>query len=249
MKVIIVKLSILFSFILFLSINSCDQTTENEKPENRDPLSPVLSIPDNKAENVELEISLSWQASTDPDGNKVTYNVYLDTNSTPGQVASSGQTATSYHPTLNTSTTYYWKVEVNDGNGGKAESAIWSFTTLNSGPSAVILNSPANEVTDVALDAKLIWEASSDPDGDDITYDVYFGTETIPVNIASSAQSDTTYQPTLTENTTYYWKVVAKDVYSETAESATWSFTTLKSSLPINYDSITDARDGRFIRR
>ena len=243
MKNKVVTLSILILLSFFIAYQSCETKTDDEDPANRDPVAPVLSFPEHKAENVEIDISLSWQISTDPDGDKVKYNVYLDTNASPAQIASAGQTTTTYKPDLNINTTYYWKVEAIDDNGGKAQSGIWSFTTLGSLPAAFSLISPAMSETCVALDAKLVWRSSTDPDGNDITYDVFFGTDNPPMSTVSTDQSDTTFLPALVDNTTYFWNIVAKNESGGVSQSGIWSFTTLKIPPVVDYGNFQDPRD------
>ena len=52
----------------------------------------------------------------------------------------------------------------------------------------------------------------SDPDGDPLTYDVYFGTVNPPDTMVSSNQTGTTFGTSgLSGGTTYYWKVVARE--------------------------------------
>jgi len=70
----------------------------------------------------------------------------------------------------------------------------------------------------------LSWSCS-DPDGDALKYDIYLGTS-VPPPLVMSNHTSTTYDPILENNTTYYWKVVAKDGYAET-EGDIWSFTTV----------------------
>ena len=73
---------------------------------------------------------------------------------------------------------------------------------------------------------KLQWTAS-DTDGDPINFDVYFGTDLIPVTVVSADQSTTSYvTPTLIASTPYYWKVVVKDGEGGKTIGQTWSFTT-----------------------
>jgi hypothetical protein len=60
------------------------------------------------------------------------------------------------------------------------------------------------------VDVKLIW-MGGDPDGDSVTYDVYFEAndstpDTLVCNDAASAYCD---PGTLDYDTHYYWKVVA----------------------------------------
>ena len=83
---------------------------------------------------------------------------------------------------------------------------------------------PADGAADQLLDVQLIWSCS-DPDGDPLVYDIFFGTAGNPP-LVTSAYSDTTYNPgQLQHNITYYWKIVAHDPrISRTGPI--WSFTT-----------------------
>lgn len=84
---------------------------------------------------------------------------------------------------------------------------------------------PANNTTDVSTDTLLTWTAN-DPDGDDLTYDVYFGTTSNP-SLAATGLTTNSYDPgDLDEGTVYYWKVVAKDPEGATDESNVLKFTT-----------------------
>lgn len=218
-------LSLVLIALLFPAINNCKKEEPNKEPGNIS-----LTTPANNAQNVALSEKLSWQAVVDPDGDAVVYDVYFGTVATPATITSAGQAGTTYAPTLSANTAYYWKVAARDPDGGTSESSIWSFTTLNNGPGATILSAPANAMQNVTLDALLTWQAVTDPDGDAVTYDVYFGTENIPVTIVSTNQAGNTYTPSLSAHTTYYWKVVAKDPNGGTSQSATWSFSTLNNS-------------------
>ncbi len=84
---------------------------------------------------------------------------------------------------------------------------------------------PADKAVDVPLTAALAWNCS-DPDGDAITYTIYFGERKIP-SMASPGQVARSYVPAnLKSGTTYYWKVEAKDAQGATAVSPVWIFTT-----------------------
>lgn len=108
-------------------------------------------------------------------------------------------------------------------------SCIEEKVKLNSAPGEITLTTPYNEAVDIELDAVLSWHSVSDPDGDAVTYNVYFGTEPAPANTISNGQSGTTYTPMLEANTTYYWKVVAKDPNESSSESPVWSFSTVRN--------------------
>ncbi|UYZ39565.1 MAG: PKD domain-containing protein [Candidatus Methanospirare jalkutatii] len=96
--------------------------------------------------------------------------------------------------------------------------------TYNRPPNRPSNPSPSDGATNVPIDTSLSWSCS-DPDGDTLKYDIYLGTS-IPPPLVKSDHTSTTYDPILENNTTYYWKVVAKDGYAET-EGDIWSFTTV----------------------
>lgn len=211
-------------FVLFV-ISSCSKEEELNVP----PGKATLTSPDNSSNDVTLNVNLTWQAAIDPDGDIVTYDVYFGTDATPTTVVSTEQSGTSYTPNLSANTTYYWKIVAKDPNGGSSQSATWNFSTLNNGPGAITLTAPNDAATEIALDASLSWETVTDPDGDNVVYDVYFGVEADPVSVVSTDQTGTTFSPTLSANTTYYWKIIAKDDKGGSSESAIWSFTTLNN--------------------
>jgi len=91
-------------------------------------------------------------------------------------------------------------------------------------------NTPANpdpedEETNVDINHDLSWTCS-DPDGDSLTYDVYFGTSSNPPRV-KEGQSATTYNPgTMDYSTKYYWKIKAIDEHGATKTGPIWEFTT-----------------------
>jgi hypothetical protein len=104
---------------------------------------------------------------------------------------------------------------------------------VNRPPDAASKPAPANIAVNIALNANLSW-TGSDPDvGDNLLYDVYFGTISNPV-LVSADQADTSFDTgILNPNTVYYWKIVTKDNYGMTTPGPVWHFTTLnRSPLP-----------------
>ncbi len=84
---------------------------------------------------------------------------------------------------------------------------------------------PPNESINVSVNTDLSW-TGGDPDGDPVVYDIYLGTDPNPPKVASS-QSHTTYDPgRLKHNTTYYWRIVAFDIYGYSTNGSTWIFQT-----------------------
>ncbi len=115
-------------------------------------------------------------------------------------------------------------------------------TFSNTGPLTPTLPSPATGSTDKPTYLLLKWTAS-DPEGDPITFDVYFGTEQNPPLLVSGIDEMEVDPGFLDYETVYYWKVVAKDNHGLEAVSPLWTFTTFEVT---NYqDSFVDARDGK----
>ncbi|MGA9116865.1 MAG: hypothetical protein WB626_08830, partial [Bacteroidota bacterium] len=81
----------------------------------------------------------------------------------------------------------------------------------NSAPAAPSNPSPADSATGVSLSPILSWSCS-DPDGDPLTYDVYFGTDNPPATAVSTGQqAATSTRSGLTGSTIYYWRIVSRD--------------------------------------
>jgi len=200
---------------------------------NQPPYQPSSPDPGDGATDVSLEADLSWTGG-DPDADPVTYDVYFGTSSTPPKV-SSNQSATTYDPgTLDEITTYYWQIIAWDDQGASNASPIWDFTTLelpNQPPYQPSSPDPGDGATDVSLEADLSW-TGGDPDGDNVTYCVYFGTNNTPPMVSNN-QTETIYSPgTLDKNTTYYWQIIAWDEWNLSTEGNIWSFTTKVNQPP-----------------
>jgi len=92
---------------------------------------------------------------------------------------------------------------------------------------------PDNGAIDVPVNTSLSWECS-DPDWDELSYDVYFG-EILELDVSYLVADDITEAGWILENlninTTYYWKVIASDGEYET-EGEVWDFTTIEE-IPI----------------
>lgn len=76
----------------------------------------------------------------------------------------------------------------------------------------------------------LSWECS-DPDFDPLTYEVYFGTDPTPTNLATITTQKSYSLGTLNLGTTYYWKIVAKDDKGAKTSGPVWRFTTTSCPL------------------
>jgi hypothetical protein len=110
---------------------------------------------------------------------------------------------------------------------------IWSFTTRGNDPPNEPSNpDPYDGETDVNITTGLDW-TSIDPDGDDVTYDVYFGKNSNPPKVKSN-KTGSWYNPGLLDfDTTYYWKIVAWDIFNYSSSGSIWSFTTEENLPPL----------------
>ena len=98
---------------------------------------------------------------------------------------------------------------------------------------------PIDDSKIFGLEGNLDW-GCSDPENDPLTYDLYFGTSSNP-ELKQAGISDSLYKVgTLIEDTTYYWKIVAKDNKGNVTESPVWDFSTQPNG---GYGTMYDSRD------
>ena len=101
---------------------------------------------------------------------------------------------------------------------------------------------PEDGATDVDLEADLSW-TGGDPNGDPVTYDVFFGTETPPPEVATGL-TDTAYDPgNLDYGTMYYWQIIATDNQSAFTQGPIWEFTTIAAVADLDCDGTLDWPD------
>jgi len=93
---------------------------------------------------------------------------------------------------------------------------------------------PSHRESHVSVDTELWW-TSIDRDAEDVVvYDVYFGTSATPP-IAASGHTTISYDPgVLSDDTLYYWKVVARDSHGLETAGPLWRFDT-------GYDPVGDS--------
>ena len=118
---------------------------------------------------------------------------------------------------------YFWTVSTNDGYEESTVSTAASFllNISNDAPDAFALLSPADSTEVTTLTPLLDWASASDPDPiDTVRYTLYLDTPEPGVTIVS-VDTATSYQvsTSLSDNTTYYWKVVANDLNDASTEN------------------------------
>ena len=133
MKNVIPLIGILVLGILASCSKSDDNPPKEIEPQNEPPSSFDLIGVTEGAVGVDVKPSFSWKAATDPDGDEVTYDLYLGTDEDPTTRFAEAIATTSYEvqERLHLLTDYYWKMVARDGRGGESQSATYSFSTRN----------------------------------------------------------------------------------------------------------------------
>jgi hypothetical protein len=97
--------------------------------DNRPPDTPQQPAPGNNRTGIPVTTDLSWRC-VDPDGDVVTWDVYLDASASPTTPLRTNWTTPGISDvTLQPGTRYYWKVVAHDSKGAVTTSDVWSFVT------------------------------------------------------------------------------------------------------------------------
>ncbi len=166
--------------------------------------------------------SLDWESSIDPEGEDITYTLWIDDDDDFSSllVERGGLVSSDYDVAagdgLAGGNTYYWKVKAEDeiGNITWSNQLDWDFR-INVEPSDFNLLMPVDDAVVPNTTPELDWEDASDP-GDTFTYTLWidsdpnFGSPLEITDLASSTYT-VTAGDNLQMNTVYYWKVKAVD--------------------------------------
>jgi hypothetical protein len=125
------KSKILIIILLVLISLSCSKDDENLNPKNQAPSKFTLLTPNANKEDITRNTTFSWQQATDPDGDNVSYDLYIGFDLGTTELIVSDLSTTSYTlaELLDFDTQYLWRVVAKDGKGGVTESEVQSFKT------------------------------------------------------------------------------------------------------------------------
>ena len=125
------------------------------------------------------------------------------------------------------------KFQISTGSWWQAgfDNVIVEGIPLNQPPSSPYNPNPTDEETDVEINADISWMCS-DPDGDNLTFDVYFDNN-YPPNKMIENYSNFSYDPGLLDYcTTYYWQIVTWDEEGKSTIGDIWQFVTVCNGPP-----------------
>ena len=190
-----------------------------------DPPTVQLLTPPHSSFDNPLLLNLTWNGE-DANDDILTYDVYFGSSSNPPFNITTSNNYTEIS-NLDFGATYYWRVNVSDGQDSEL-SGVWRFTTEEyNDPPTIQLNSPINGSINNPLLLNLTWNGS-DSDNDSLIYDIYFDNETNPSFFVSTLDNYTEIS-NLDYGETYYWIVNVSDGVN-TVSSNEFIFTTEEES-------------------
>ena len=233
---------LIYTLVLSTLVWSCgggggtDTPPPPPPPVNNAPTIPTLVYPTNNLLCIDNVLDFDWNASTDSDGDTITYQVQVAKDSGFSQIVHTvTESSTLRTLSLEKGIAYYWRVKATDSkNASSAYSSTNQFYTEGEGisnhlPFSPVLVSPTlnSVVSGAPTTTTLEWTAADVDTADTLSYDVYFGTDQANLTIESADQAGATLEtPTLAVSTMYYWKVVVKDGQGGETIGQIWNFTT-----------------------
>ena len=230
---------LLYIVALSTIIWSCGGSSGGDTPDppppvvNNAPSTPSLVYPTNNLLCIDNVLDFNWNASTDPDGDSITYQVQVAKDSGFSQIVHTvTASTTTRNLTLEKGIAYYWRVKATDSkNASSSYSSTNQFYTEGEGvsnhlPFSPVLVGPTLNSVQNGVTVTLEWTADDVDTTDTLTYDVYFETGDIPTQQVATNLTATTFSVDLTSGQTYSWKVVVKDGQGGQTDGQIWSFVT-----------------------
>ncbi len=211
---------------------------ENDDDVDRINLADVPDVPANLAVSTAStsQLNLSWSAASGADS----YKIFRSASSGSGfSEIASGVTATSYNNTgLSQGTRYYYKIKATNDDGNSAFSSEVNAFTL---PGQVTgLSASAQSNTQINLS----W---NNPSGTETGYQVHRATSSGGTYSSVGTPTGTTFNDTgLTQNSTYYYKVLAVNAAGNGAFSSIVNETTQNNASAPTGVSIATSSSGNY---
>jgi hypothetical protein len=195
------------------------------EPPNTPPSVPTSPDPPHNAKEVLIDATLTWSGGDDVDGDAVEFVVFLERGDATDPDSVATVTERAYSPVLEEGADYFWRIEARDERGAATSGPIWKFTT-NYPPDEPCNPNPDDGETDVGIIVRLRWGCGRDPEDGPEEYDVYFGTTPDPNGPIATTENRSYFLGGVLPETTYYWRIVARDQHGAEASGPVWSFTT-----------------------
>jgi YVTN family beta-propeller protein len=193
---------------------------------------PILSAPTYPFANQATSVTLSWttvvgatnylvQIST---GSNFANDFLQDSSLTTGSRAVAG---------LVNNQLYYWQVRAKNAGGSSGWSTLGTFTIPTYPPPQVpVLFSPTNGAIAQSISPTLTWSTSNIA----VAYRVQVALDSLYSSIVlddSVVTSGSLAAAGLSNASTYYWRVLSKNIGTASAWSGTWNFTTVWFPPPV----------------
>ncbi len=191
------------------------------------PPTPTLSSPVDAAWNLSTNLVFQWNRSQGANSYRLQISSLADFSCTvlDKALADTVCSVTS----LDSTSTYYWRVNATDSSGTSAWSSVRRLTIGNQPagvPAIPSPLSPGNSATAVSINPRIQWNASTGA----VSYRLQVSTAStflaLVFDDSTLKVTEKTIGP-LTRNTTYYWRVSAKNGAGNCNWSPVWSFTTV----------------------
>jgi len=122
--------------------------------------------------------------------------------------------------------TYYWRVRAHNSVGWGPFSDVWRFSVLPEVPASPMLVSPPDSAFGISTSPMFSWNPSLGADFYTLQLSDTSGFSSFVVN--EDSLTETSLEVTgLSNTTTYYWRVSARNAGGTSPWSEAWSFTTL----------------------
>jgi hypothetical protein len=163
-------------------------------------------------------LSLSWTASTLPGNETVKYDVYAGSTLKVVDLTQTSYTINGLTP----GTAYQLKVVAKSPDGKSTEKTLAGQTAANAAPATFTAQTPEQGFSYI----KLTWNASTDSDGDSLSYFLNRNGILTALTDAPVGGVYTSYVRNLSPSTAYSYSIVAKDAFGGEAQSNTVQATT-----------------------